>query len=101
MNGALPKGSRKQLFDRLQRYEGPGGQEAIAEYVNLARRHGLEPAHMALAFAGRQPFMTSVIIGATTMEQLTADIEAVLSPLDEGLLKEIDAIHRVRKNPCP
>ena len=101
MNGALPKGSRKQLFDRLQRYEGPGGQEAIAEYVNLARRHGLEPAHMALAFAGRQPFMTSVIIGATTMEQLTADIEAVLSPLDEELLKEIDAIHRVRKNPCP
>ena len=101
LKGALPAGSRKQLFDRLQRYEGPGGQEAIEAYVSLARSRGMDPSHMALAFVGQQNFVTSVIIGATTMEQLEVDIAAVSAKLDEDLLKEINAIHAVRKNPCP
>ncbi|WP_342640690.1 aldo/keto reductase [Rhodoligotrophos ferricapiens] len=100
-NGALPAGTRKQLFDRLQRYEGPGSQVAIDAYVALARRFGVDPAQMAIAFAVSRPFTTSVIIGATTMQQLAADIDAAAVSLSPELLKEIDAIHLVHKNPCP
>ncbi|WP_137388291.1 aldo/keto reductase [Rhodoligotrophos defluvii] len=101
LNGALPTGSRKQLFDRLQRYEGPGSQVAIESYAALARRYGLDPARMAIAFVASRPFVTSVIIGATTMEQLATDIEAGSEKLDEAVLREIEAIHLVHKNPCP
>ena len=50
-NGALPPGSRKTLFDRLGRYEKGNGPRAISNYVALAKRHGLDPAQMAIAFA--------------------------------------------------
>ena len=74
--GALPPGSRKTLFDRLGRYEKGNGPRAISTYVALASRHGLDPAQMAIAFAVSRPFVTSAIIGATTMDQLKTDIDA-------------------------
>ena len=74
--GALPPGSRKTLFDRLGRYEKGNGPRAISTYIELARKHGLDPAQMAIAFAVSRPFVTSTIIGATTMEQLKTDIDA-------------------------
>ncbi|MGF7160671.1 aryl-alcohol dehydrogenase-like predicted oxidoreductase [Rhodoligotrophos appendicifer] len=101
LNGALPPGSRKALFNRLQRYEGPGSQEAIQAYVDLARRYGLDPARMATAFVARQSFVTSVIVGATNLQQLETDMAAADLVLDAELIEEIDAIHAIRKNPCP
>lgn len=74
--GALPPGSRKMLFDRLGRYEMGNGPRAISAYVALARNHGLDPVQMALAFATSRPFVTSTIIGATTLTQLKTDIGA-------------------------
>ena len=68
--GALPPGSRKTLFNRLGRYEKGNGPRAISTYIELARKHGLDPAQMAIAFAVSRPFVTSTIIGATSMEQL-------------------------------
>ncbi|XWN32137.1 MAG: aldo/keto reductase [Devosia sp.] len=100
-NGALPKGARKTLFDRLKRYEGPGAEAVNDRYVALAEEAGLDPAQMAYAFAASRPFMTSVIIGATTMEQLDTAIASADITLPEDLLAEIDLIHRQNGNVSP
>ena len=100
-NGALPPGSRKLLFDRLGRYEKGNGPRAVSAYVALARKHGLDPAQMAIAYAVSRPFVTSVIIGATTMEQLTTDIDASTLELSNAVLEDIDQIHLDYPNPCP
>lgn len=100
-NGALPPKSRKTLFDRLGRYEQGNGLRAISAYVELAKKHGLDPAQMAIAYATSRPFMTSVIIGATTMEQLKTDVDAADLVLSESLLEDIDQIHLDYPNPCP
>ena len=99
--GALPPGSRKTLFDRLGRYEQGNGPRAISTYVALARRHGLDPAQMAIAFAVSRPFVTSAIIGATTLDQLATDIEAAELELPDAVLADIDQIHLDYPNPCP
>jgi aryl-alcohol dehydrogenase-like predicted oxidoreductase len=99
--GALPPGSRKRLFDRLGRYEMGNGPQAISIYVALARSRGLDPAQMAISFAASRPFVTSVILGATTMEQLKTDIDGGLTPLDGEVLDAIDEIHLAYPNPCP
>jgi aryl-alcohol dehydrogenase-like predicted oxidoreductase len=99
--GALPPLSRKTLFNRLGRYEMGNGPKAISTYVALARRHGVDPAAMAIAFAASRPFVTSAIIGATTMEQLKTDIAAASLKLPEHLLAEIEQIHLDYPNPCP
>ncbi len=99
--GALPPESRKTLFDRLGRYEKGNGPRAVSTYVELAKRHGVDPAQMAIAFAVSRPFMTSVIIGATTIEQLRTDIAAADLTLSDDVLEEIEQIHLDTPNPCP
>lgn len=99
--GALPPGTRKQLFDRLQRYETPGAAKAIDAYLALAREAGLDPAQMALAFVNSRPFVTSNIIGATSMEQLRADIDSIDVRITPELEERINAIHVLNANPCP
>jgi aryl-alcohol dehydrogenase-like predicted oxidoreductase len=99
--GELPPNSRKRLFDRLGRYEKGNGPRAISAYVALAKRHELDPAQMAIAFAASRPFMTSVIIGATTMEQLKTDIVAADLTLSAEVLADIEQIHLDYPNPCP
>jgi aryl-alcohol dehydrogenase-like predicted oxidoreductase len=99
--GALPPNSRKRLFNRLGRYELGNGPKAISAYVALARRHGLDPAQMAIAFAASRPFVTSAIIGATTMAQLETDIAALDLKLDDQVLADIEQIHLDYPNPCP
>ena len=99
--GALPAGSRKQLYNRLQRYEKPGAGEAIDAYVALAARHGLDPAQMALAFVNARPFLTSTIIGASSMAQLRTNIASIDLTLSPELEAEINAIHQVHLNPAP
>lgn len=100
-NGALPAGSRKALFQRLGRYEGPGGLEAIDAYCNLAAELGWPPEHLALKFCDTRAFMTSTIIGATSMEQLQTDLDAfdrVWTPEIEARVSDLHVRHR---NPCP
>ncbi|TNE37323.1 MAG: aldo/keto reductase, partial [Alphaproteobacteria bacterium] len=100
-DGALPKGSRKERDNRLQRYEGINSQEAINAYLDLAKEHGLDPSQMALQFCISRPFNTSTIIGATSLEQLETDIGAADITLSEEVMKGIDAIHKRYPNPCP
>ncbi|MCF3998684.1 aldo/keto reductase, partial [Pseudomonas aeruginosa] len=63
--------------------------------------HGMEPAQMALAYVTSRPFVTSNIIGATSLEQLETNLGSVDLRLDEELLAGIDAIHREQPNPAP
>jgi aryl-alcohol dehydrogenase-like predicted oxidoreductase len=100
-NGALPPKSRKTLFDRLGRYEKGNGPRAISAYVALAKKHGLDPAQMAISYAVSRPFVTSAIIGATTMDQLKSDIDAAELELSGQVLEDIDQIHLDYPNPCP
>lgn len=99
--GALPEGARKTLFDRLKRYEGPGAVETNDRYVALAEAAGLDPAQMAIAFALSRPFVTSVILGATSVDQLRNNLGAADLDLPPDLLKEIDTIHRAHANVAP
>jgi aryl-alcohol dehydrogenase-like predicted oxidoreductase len=69
--------------------------------VALARRHGLDPAAMAIAFAARRPFVTSAIIGATSLEQLKTDIAAAGLKLSDAVREDIERIHLDYPNPCP
>jgi aryl-alcohol dehydrogenase-like predicted oxidoreductase len=99
--GALAPHSRKTLFNRLGRYEKANGPKAISTYVALAKRHGLDPAQMAIAFASSRPFVTSAIIGATTLAQLETDIAAFDLRLGDQVLADIEQIHLDYPNPCP
>lgn len=100
-NGAKPKGARITEFERFRRYSNPQGVAATTEYVQLAQQHGLSPAQMALAFVNQQPFVTSNIIGATTLEQLKENIDSAQLTLSDALLQEIEAIHARYTYPCP
>ena len=100
-NGALPKGSRKQLFDRLQRYEGPGVEGLIEQYLTIAKKHGIDASQMANQFCNTRDFVTSNIIGATTMEQLKLAIGSKDIPWTEELEKDINKVHYSCPNPCP
>jgi aryl-alcohol dehydrogenase-like predicted oxidoreductase len=99
--GARPPGARTTLFDRGQRYEKPGVEAAIDKYLDLAKEFGLDPAQMALAFVTSRPFVTSNIIGATTMEQLRTDLDSVHVKLSPDVEKRIDALHHERGNLAP
>ncbi|POF32671.1 NADP(H)-dependent aldo-keto reductase [Roseibium marinum] len=100
-DGALPAGARKTLFNRLQRYEDPRAIQAFDAYVDLAKEAGLDPSQMALAFAMSRSFMTSVILGATRMDQLKTDIAAAELKLSDDVLEKIDALHQEFGNPAP
>lgn len=100
-NGALPEGARKTLFNRLQRYEGPGAERAVNRYLDLAAENGIAPEALALKFCDTRPFVTSTIIGATTMEQLRANIDAFDLPWTEELEAAVNAAHAEQPNPCP
>jgi aryl-alcohol dehydrogenase-like predicted oxidoreductase len=101
LDGARPAGTRTTLFNRGQRYETPGAEPAIRRYVELAREFGLDPAQMALAYVNSRPFVTSNIIGATSMAQLRTDIASVGVTLSPELEQRIDAVHLLHQNPCP
>ena len=100
-NGARPAGSRLALFSRFTRYANDQAIAATSRYVALAREHGLDPAQMALAFVTRQPFVTSNIIGATSLEQLDSNLASIDLQLSEEVLAGIEAIHKAQPNPAP
>ena len=77
----------------------PEALVSTSAYVELARDHGLEPAQMALAFCASRPFMGSVILGATTMEQLRTDLGAADVTLNADVMEAISAIRRANPQP--
>ncbi len=99
--GALPQGSRKQLFDRLQRYEGPIAEKATNAYLDLAQELGVDPTQLAIRFCDTRPYIGSTIIGSTTMDQLRTCIDAFDLDWTNVMEDCVNAIHQVQPNPCP
>jgi len=100
-HGARPQGSRSQLFNRGQRYEKPNAAETQLQYNELARSFGMEPALFANAFVGSRPFVTSNIIGATTIGQLEMALSSADVNWTADMQEAVDAIHQRTGNPCP
>lgn len=101
LDDAKPAGTRLVIFDRFTRYTNPQAIAATEAYVKLAQDHELDPAQMALAYVNSRPFLTSNIIGATSMEQLRNNIDSSNIRLDKDVLRQIEAIHAKIPNPAP
>lgn len=101
-DGAQPPGARRTLYGRTQdRYEKPGAEVARKAYFEVAENFGLDRAQMALAFVNTRPFVTSNIIGATTLDQLRTDIASVNVKWSDELEDAINAVHQLHQNPSP
>nr|WP_299386934.1 NADP(H)-dependent aldo-keto reductase [Allomuricauda sp.] len=96
-----PRKARITLFPHYDRYSGETATEATKRYQDLANEHGLSMAQMALAFVNTRPFVTSNIIGATSMEQLKENIGSIDVNLSDEVLDGIEAIHSAIPNPAP
>lgn len=101
LGGRIPEGSRRDVARQFLRYDLPGQPVASARYVAIAHAHGLDPAELALAFVNSRPFVTSTIIGATSLAQLKTDIGSERISLNEDALTAIEAVHREIPDPCP
>ena len=101
LNNQKPEGARLTLFERFNRYLNPQATKATEAYVNLAKKNDLDPSQMALSYVSSRPFLTSNIIGATTMEQLKMDIESINIELSDDVIKDIESIHEKNPNPAP
>lgn len=96
----LPADARLTLYSRFKRYLDPRARAASCQYSALAREHDLSPVQLAQAFVNSRPFVTSNLIGATSLAQLQENLESIELTLDDALLQAIEAIHLHRPNPC-
>lgn len=101
LGGKWPEQGRLTLYERFSRYTSDRGMEATRAYVKLARQYDLTPTELALAFVNSRSFVTSNIIGATTMDQLRENIGSVNITLEDPVLEAIEDIHREFTYPCP
>ena len=101
-NKQFPKGSRMERdFDFWTRYRKPNMENAVEDYYKISQKFELDMSQMSIKFCEVQDFMTSVIIGATTMEQLKTNVESVKVNLDSEVIKEINNVQKKYPNPCP
>ena len=101
-NNNLPEKSRQKLFGKYYtRYTKPHVSNIIEKYFNISKKYNLNFAQMSIKFCEIQKFITSTIIGATTMEQLKTNIESVNVVLNKEAIKEINDVHLIHSNPCP
>ena len=100
-NGQMPKNSRQALFKGWERHLNPLAMNAYEEYYKLAKEYNMTMAQLAQAFVNSRPFVTSNIIGATTMDQLKENIDSVNIELSDEIMKKINVIHNNNPNPSP
>ena len=101
-NNQLPKNSRIERDGNFwTRYRKPNLNNAVDAYFEISKKNNLDMSQMSLKFIEIQPFVTSVIIGATTMEQLKTNIESVNVNLTDEIIKEINEVQTTYPNPCP
>jgi aryl-alcohol dehydrogenase-like predicted oxidoreductase len=102
LNGQQPANSRITLYpDYFSRYRTPKALDAVAQYAAIAQDLGITLTQLALAFVNQQPFVTSNIIGATTLAQLEENISSVGITLSAETIARINAVHNAIPNPCP
>ncbi len=97
--GAVPDGSRMSLTPDLGGRKTARAFEAVAAYLRVARRHGLDPVHMALAFTVQRPFAVSTIFGATTRDQLQHILDGRDTVLSDEVLADLDEVHQAHPLP--
>ncbi len=101
-NKRFPKGSRMERdFDFWTRYRKPNMENAVEDYYKISQKFELDMSQMSIKFCEVQDFMTSVIIGATTMEQLKTNVESVKVNLESEVILEINNVQKKYPNPCP
>tara|TARA_B100000427_G_scaffold269263_1_gene235530 strand:- start:134 stop:1165 length:1032 start_codon:yes stop_codon:yes gene_type:complete len=99
---SAPQNSRLGLYgDWFTRYSNDMCKKATSEYVKIAKKFNISPTHLALAFVNTRAFLTSNIIGATTLEQLRENIDSVNIKLSDEMMDEIEKIHELMPNPAP
>lgn len=101
LEGNQPEKSRLTLFPRMARYSSDNSTKATTRYYDLAKENGLSLTAMSLAYINSRPFLTSNIIGATTMEQLKENIDSIDVELSDEVLSGIEEIHKDIPNPAP
>ena len=99
--GQMPKNSRQALFKGWERHLNPLAMKAYEEYYKLAKEYDMTMAQLAQAFVNTRPFVTSNIIGATTMDQLKENIDSVNIELSDEIMDRINVIHNNNPNPSP
>ena len=100
-NGQMPKNSRQALFKGWQRHLNPLAMKAYDEYYKIAKEHNITMVQLAQSFVNSRPFVTSNIIGATTMDQLKENIGSINIELSEEIIDKINLIHNTNPNPSP
>jgi len=101
MNNQHPKNARYTIWpSRFSRHHTKRGEIAIEKYVKLAKQYNIPPSTFANAFVNDRPFVTSNIIGATTIDQLKENINSIDITLSKEILEEIENIHLSDPNPC-
>ena len=101
IGGKNPLNARYTLWpSRFSRHNTDRGEKAIEKYCNLAKKYNNQPSIFANAFVNNRPFVTSNIIGATSMNQLKENIESINIELSKEMLEEIEDIHLSDPNPC-
>jgi aryl-alcohol dehydrogenase-like predicted oxidoreductase len=101
IKGTAADNARLKLFPRFARYSGEQATEATKRYLKIADDHNMTLAQMSLAFVTDRPFMTSNIIGATSLEQLEENIDSADITLSEEIMNAINAVHADIPNPAP
>jgi aryl-alcohol dehydrogenase-like predicted oxidoreductase len=99
--GGSADGRATQFKGFAQRYEKPNVGPACAAYAELAARHGLSPATLALSFVMQRWFVSSTLVGATSLAQLQENLDAWEQPLSADLLNAIEQLHLRYMNPAP
>ena len=101
-NGQMPKNSRMDLFFQgWGRHLNPLAMKAYDEYYKLATDNKMTMVQLAQSFVNSRPFVTSNIIGATTMEQLKENIDSINIELSDEIMEKINLIHNNNPNPSP
>lgn len=102
LNGKQPPGARMtEFWEYYPRYRTANGIKAVERYVDVANRHGLDPATMAHAFVNSRGFMTANIVGATSLDQLKVALDSVNVTLSQAVLDELDYVNKDIPYPCP
>ncbi len=101
-NNQMPKNSRMDLFfNNYPRYHNERTYNAVDEYFKLAKKYKISLTQLSQAFVNSRDFVTSNIIGATTMKQLKENIDSIDISLNQEIIDEINSIHDNNPNPAP
>ena len=100
-NGKIPDNSRLKLFPNLSRFSNDNCIKAVDRYYQISQKHNMTLAEMSLAFVNDRPFVTSNIIGATSMDQLKENINSINIKLSDDIIYEINKVNEEIPNPAP